>query len=154
MERRLFFTAALCIFSLILGVGFLSAAEVTYEKDIRPMMEKRCFFCHGKDSPTIEEFDKNKEEYKKKMKGPRMDTYENLINFIKGADAGAIMRRLDDGKNTKDGKPGNMYVYLGSTDEERQKNLKTFKEWIGYWTLKKRADLTQEELKKFKIPKE
>jgi hypothetical protein len=38
---------------------------------------------------------------------------------------------LDDGKNTKDGKPGNMYQYLGATEDERQKNLKLFKKWVG-----------------------
>lgn len=40
---------------------------------------------------------------------------------------GAMMRRLDDGKGAKDGKPGNMYQHLGGTEEERQKNLALFK---------------------------
>ncbi len=51
------------------------------------------------------------------------------------------MRRLDDGKG---GKPGNMYQYLGSTEEERQQNLKLFKEWVGNWTLKKWKDITKD----------
>ena len=41
------------------------------------------------------------------------------------------MRRLDDGKSASEGKPGNMYQYLGATDEERQKNLNLFKAWVG-----------------------
>ncbi|MBT9537978.1 MAG: hypothetical protein IVZ94_07575 [Nitrospirae bacterium] len=61
------------------------------------------------------------------------------------------MRRLDDGKNTKDGKPGNMYQYLGSTEEERQQNLKLFKDWVGNWTLKKRKDITKEEMEGIKV---
>ena len=62
------------------------------------------------------------------------------------------MRRLDDGKNTKDGKPGNMYLYLGATDAERQKNLTLFKEWIGKdaWTHKRKDTITKEELARIK----
>ncbi|MBI5182528.1 MAG: hypothetical protein HZA06_06425 [Nitrospirae bacterium] len=62
------------------------------------------------------------------------------------------MRRLDDGKNTKDGKPGNMYQNLGSTDDEKQKNLAVFKKWVGSWNLKKRAEITDAELKAITAP--
>ena len=81
-----------------------------------------------------------------------MDSYPLLLEFVKGKDAGAIMRRLDDGKNTKDGKPGNMYTFLGKDEEEREKNLKTFKSWIGSWSLKRKAELTEEELRKVTAP--
>jgi len=37
---------------------------------------------------------------------PRLVTYGNLMVMVKGSDAGGLMRMLDDGKNTKDGKPG------------------------------------------------
>jgi len=50
-----------------------------------------------------------------------MDTYKNLMVFVNGKDTGALMRRLDDGKNIKESQPGNMYKWLGSTDEERPK---------------------------------
>ena len=68
-----------------------------------------------------------------------MDTYADLIFFVGWPDTGAIMRRLDDGSNTADRKPGNMYQYLGATDEERRVNLKVFKAWVGEgtWTLKR-----------------
>jgi len=110
--------------------------------------------CHGSDSPTIEEFKKDKEGFKQRMKGPRMDTYENLLIFVNGKDAGALMRRFDDGKNTKDGKPGNMYQYLGRDDSERAANLELIKKWVGHWTLKKRAEMTEEDLKAIKALKE
>ena len=42
----------------------------------------------------------------------------------------AVERRLDDGKNAE-GKPGNMYAFLGSTDQDRAKNLATLKSWLG-----------------------
>jgi hypothetical protein len=70
--------------------------------------------------------------------------------FVNGKDTGALMRRLDDGKNTKEGKPGNMYTGLGKTDEERAKNLETVKKWVGGWTLKRKAEITEEELKAIK----
>lgn len=140
-----------------LGVLFAAAAVAaeqapTYEANIRKIIAERCIACHGPNSPTMEEFDRDKEGYKKKMKGPRLDTYAHLMVVVKGSDAGALMRRLDDGKNTKDGKPGNMYERLGSTDAERAANLAIFKKWIGNWTLKRRKDLTKEELDGIKAP--
>jgi hypothetical protein len=70
---------------------------------------------------------------------------------------GALMRRLDDGK-AAGGKPGNMYQYLGSSDEERAKNLNAIKTWLGdgAWNLnrwKARKDvpgITKEQLEKVK----
>jgi hypothetical protein len=81
-----------------------------------------------------------------------MDSDANLVVFVNGSDAGAVMRRLDDGKNTKDGKPGNMYNYLGSTDAERAQRLEQFRKWVGNWTLKRRKELTTSELAAIKVP--
>ena len=47
--------------------------------------------------------------------------------MVNGSDTGAIMRRLADGANTRDNKPGNMYPHLGSSDAERAANLALFK---------------------------
>lgn len=143
--------------SLIVVVGYSVAAEksaVTYEKNVKQIMSEKCLSCHGSDSPTIDEFKKDKEGFKKKMKGPRMDTYENLMIFVDGKDAGALMRRLDDGKNTKDGKSGNMHQYLGKTDSERAAMLEIIKKWVGGWTLKKKTEMTEEDLKAIKALKE
>ena len=123
---------------------------VTYEKDVKSIISKGCLSCHGSDAPTIEEFDKNKEGFKQKNKGPRMDTYQYLMIFVNGKDTGALMRRLDDGKNTKDGKPGNMYINIGGTDLERAKNLEIIRKWVGSWTLKRKAEITEEELRAIK----
>jgi hypothetical protein len=125
---------------------------VTYDKDIKQIVAKQCIFCHGAKSPAMEEFKQDEAGYKKKMKGPRFDTYANLMVVVKGSDAGALMRRLDDGKNTKDGKPGNMHTHLGSTDAERSSNLETFKKWVGSWTLKRKKELSKEELGAIKAP--
>jgi len=127
------------------------ADEVKYTTHIKPVLEKMCAQCHGADAPEMKEFKKDKDKYKAMYKGPRMDSYAYLIQFIGWPDAGAVMRRLDDGKGAKDGKPGNMYEYLGATDEERQKNLTTFKEWVGNWNLKKWPEVTREDLDKLKI---
>jgi hypothetical protein len=137
---------------MVTAVSVTAGEAVTYEKDIKGIIAKRCLFCHGPKSPTMEEFDRDKEGFKKKMKGPRFDTYEHLMVLVKGSDAGAMMRRLDDGKNTKDGKPGNMYKRLGKTDAERAANLDIFKKWIGNWTLKRRKELSKEELEAIKAP--
>jgi len=108
------------------------AAEATYTKDIKPLVEAKCTACHGAASPTLAEFLKDDKKFAAAMKGPRIDTYADLVMLIGWPDTGAIMRRLDDGKSAlAGGKPGNMYQYLGGTDEERQKNLQTFKDWVG-----------------------
>lgn len=135
------------------GVGVVASCgappaapeRVTYENTIRALVHKRCGECHGPKSPTMAEFDKDKERYKKDDKGPRYDTYENLLVVVNGSDTGALMRRLDDGKNTKDGKPGNMHENLGDDDAERAANLAVFKRWVGGWTLKRSTEISPAE---------
>jgi mono/diheme cytochrome c family protein len=108
------------------------AAEATYTKDIKPLFDSKCVGCHGPASPYFGEFDKEPKKFAAAMKGPRMDSYADIVFFTGWPDTGAIMRRLDDGKSAlAGGKPGNMYQYLGGTEEERQKNLQTFKNWVG-----------------------
>lgn len=127
--------------------GSAAAQSVTYENSVKKILADRCIVCHGAGAPTLPEFDKDKDGWKKKMKGPRLDNYANLMILVNGTDAGAFMRRLDDGKNTKDGKPGNMYVWLGSSDAERAQRLGVMKQWVGNWSLKRRKDLTEGELR-------
>jgi hypothetical protein len=128
--------------------GAAAAQSVTYENGVKKILSERCMACHGKGAPTLAEFDKDKEGWKKKMKGPRIDNYDNLVILVKGSDAGAFMRRLDDGKNTKDGKPGNMYNYLGKNADERAERLAVMKKWVGSWSLKRRNELSEGELAK------
>ncbi|MGE5238993.1 MAG: cytochrome C [Chloroflexota bacterium] len=137
-----------CLICLFWGGMVLSAhgQEVRYTTHIKPVFDMHCTGCHGADSPEYGDFEKEKDKYTAQFKGPRMDTYAHLVQFTAWRDTGALMRRLDDGKNTKDGKPGNMYQNLGGTDEERQKNLKLFKAWVGNWTLKRWPDVTKKEL--------
>ncbi len=148
--RSITFLLLLAGLALALPVG-VQADEVKYTTQIKQIMDAKCIECHGADSPEHREFKSNKKKYEEKSKGPRMDSYTNLIYFIGWPDSGAMMRRLDDGKSTKDGKPGNMYQYLGSTDEERQKNLASFKQWVGNWNLKRWADVTKEEMNGIKV---
>ena len=147
-------------FCAVFGVSIAGfAADVTYRKDIRPLMVQKCLFCHGTDAPYLGDFEENKKKFEAAFKGPRMDTYADVVFFIGWPDTGAIMRRLDDGKNTSDGKPGNMYQNLGATEEERQKNLNLFKEWVGKdaWKLNrwgargKVPAITKEDLDKVKV---
>lgn len=124
------------------------ADNITYRDHIKPLWESQCAACHGANSPYLGDFEENEEKYVTKNIGPRMDTYADLLMYIAWPDTGALMRRLDDGKMTKDGKPGNMYVYLGASDKERQQNFELFKSWIGEnaWTHKRAKAITKEEL--------
>ncbi|WP_114970164.1 cytochrome C [Rhodoferax ferrireducens] len=135
------------------------AADVTYLKDIKPLIKAQCGECHGDDAPTLHEFDLDPEKYKKEKLGPRTSTYETLLQLVGWPDAGALMRRLDDGANSGDKKPGNMYKNLGETEEERATNLKLIKAWVGEgaWNLnrwEKRGDVpavTKEQLDRLQL---
>ncbi len=114
------------VFWTVFTAGAAIAAgkgEVTYEKDVKKIISEHCLSCHGSDAPTMEAFKKDEAGFKKAMKGPRMDTYANLMVVVNGSDTGALMRRLDDGKSTKDGKPGNMYNYLGGTEAGKWRRI-------------------------------
>jgi hypothetical protein len=131
------------------------AEEITYTKHIRPVWEDQCERCHGSSAPPYETFMGDPKKYEADDKGPRMDTYESLMFFVKDPkEAGAMMRRLDDGAKTKDGQPGNMYRHLGRSDK-RKENFQLFRQWIGEdaWITKKTEDFTPEDLQKIKAAK-
>lgn len=128
------------------------AEEITYRKHIKPLFDEQCLACHGKDSASeYGAFKDEKDKWLAKGQGMRMDTYSHLIFYTAWLDTGSLMRRLDDGKNAKDGKPGNMYQHLGASEEERQKNLALFKSWVGNWTLKRWPEITKEDMNGIKV---
>jgi hypothetical protein len=136
------------------------AQDVTYRKDIKPIIDSKCAGCHGAGAPSLTDFQLDQKKYTAAMKGPRMDTYADLVMLVGWPDTGAIMRRLDDGKSEHaGGKPGNMYTFLGGTEEERQQNLRTFKAWVGPggWNLNrfktrgKVPGITKEQLEKIQV---
>lgn len=134
---------SLCLSAIALALGASAMAQepVTYRGKIGPMVKAQCVECHGADAPLRTEFKLNEEKYKKDKLGPRMTTYEELVQFVAWPDTGALMRRLDDGSNTADKKPGNMHKYLGETDAERAANLALVKAWVGpgAWNLNRFA---------------
>lgn len=127
------------------------AGDITYTEHIKPVFKKRCARCHGEKSPEHMEFIQDTKKYRKKMKGPKMHSYTHMISFVVWPDTGSLMRALDDGKNSQNGKPGKMYRHLGKSDEERQQNLDLFKRWVSYWTLKEWDDIDKEEINKMKL---
>ncbi len=144
---------------LVIGLGVTAflwtvqaqAAEVTWQKDIKPIFDKRCAGCHGSDSPEAAEFKKDKKKWTDKSIGMRMDTYSHLLSFVGWPDAGALMRRLDDGSGKADKKTGNMYEHLGDNETERKANLDVFKAWVGNWNTKRWSDVSKEELNTLKV---
>ncbi len=145
----------------VLGVIMTSplyAQEVIYSANIAALFKKSCSECHGADAPNYAQFKAKEDFYKKEKIGPRMNSYEEVLHYIAWPQTGAMMRRLDDGTNTPDKKPGNMYRHLGETDAERSANLKLMKSWIGEdaWflnRLNKRGDVpgvSLEQLQKVK----
>ncbi|WP_296492562.1 cytochrome C [Rhodoferax sp.] len=141
------------------------AADVTYRNDMAPLLKKYCAECHAAtaDAPSMAEFKLDEEKYKKAKVGPRSDTYEHLLQLVNGNSTGAFMRRLDDGTNpyAKEGKPGNMYKYLGETEAERAANFKIVNAWVvgegNKWDMNgigQRGDMppiTLEQLRRMKL---
>lgn len=148
-KRRLGWSGALL--AALAAVPARGSEEVRYSIHIRPVFEQKCAPCHGGGAPEYGDFNKDPERYKKIPQGPRMDDHAHLVHFTGWPDTGALMRRLDDGKGTRGGKPGNMYPYLGADEAERQANLGLFKAWVGHWTLKRFPQLTKEDLAGIKV---
>lgn len=142
---------------IVLGVvlcfaSIASSEEITYRKHIKPLFDSKCRACHGSDAaPEYYAFKEDQNKWTAQGKGMRMDTYSHLVFYTAWPDTGALMRRLNDGRGVKDGKPGNMYQHLGGTEEERQQNLKLFKEWVGNWTMKRWKEISKEDIDGIKV---
>ena len=135
------------------------AENITYSQHIQPLWQARCASCHGPSSVYWGEWQKHKDAYKKQNKGPRMDTYAELLHFVGWPQTGALVRQLDDGRSNGKGKAGGMYQHLGANDAERQANLQLFKAWVGvdawsgkHWQPKKDLPgVSKSELERLKL---
>lgn len=145
MNKKIFsFVITTILFAFVFSVY---AEEVKYRTHIKPIIESKCAGCHnGLEYEAWKEAVAKNPDMKKDMIGMKMDTFRSLTAYVFWPNTGALMRRLDNGANTKDGKPGNMYEYLGDTKEEREKNLEIFKKWVPVWKLGRLNELTKEEI--------
>ena len=149
---------ALALVALIAAAAPADAQDLTWRKDIQPVMQAHCSACHGANAPVYEDWNLDRDKWTKQSVGPRMDTYATFMRHVVWPATGSVMRRLDDGKGAPGGKPGNMHEFLGGTNEERAKNLQTFKAWLGdgAWNLNRwetRGNvpgITKEQLDKIK----
>ena len=136
----------------LLAVAQQAQSQPTYRDAVRKVFDEKCAVCHGKNAaPEYQAFKQEKDKWLASGQGMRMDSYSLLISHVGWPETGSLMRRLDDGANTKDKKPGNMYQHLGSNEAERKANLTIFKEWVGSWTLKRWNEITKEELNGIKV---
>ncbi len=152
MRIRKMTLTMLSLMVMIVLSAAANAEDVRYTTHIQKIFEQKCSGCHGQHAaPEYDAFKAEKAQWLGKGQGMRMDTYSHLIFYTAWPDTGSLMRRLDDGKKAKEGKPGNMYQHLGSTEEERQTNLNIFKAWVGNWTLKRWNEITKEEMNGIKV---
>jgi hypothetical protein len=144
---------------LVLMARAADAQELTWRKDIQPIVQAQCGACHGSNAPIYEEWNLDRDKWTKQSVGPRMDTYAYFMRHVVWPATGSVMRRLDDGKSAgAGGKPGNMHQYLGGTKEESAKNLQTIQTWLGEgaWNLNRweargtTPGITKEQLDKIK----
>ena len=125
--RKVVFAIAVLVFLSTTA----DAQDLTWRKDVQPIVQAHCSACHGPNAPVYEEWNLDREKWTKQNVGPRLDTHALFMRHVVWPATGSVMRRLDDGKDTPGGKPGNMYDFLGGTDPERAKNLQTIKAWLG-----------------------
>ena len=64
--------AVACALAAASGAVFATEQAVTYENTIGKIVADRCLGCHGASSPSLAEFNKDKKDWEKKFKGPRM----------------------------------------------------------------------------------
>ncbi|MFN3846085.1 MAG: hypothetical protein ACK4RZ_09730 [Paracoccaceae bacterium] len=126
-------TLMVSIAATVISFSSATAEELTWRDDIEPMIAAKCGACHGSDKPTYGEWRLLSDEDRARV-GSRMDSYDHFMSYVIWPATGAMQRRLDDGTNLG-GQPGNMYVFLGATDEERAENLKMLSDWLGAWNL-------------------
>ena len=108
----------------------VGAQDLTWTKDIQPLIKAQCGMCHGASAPSYEEWNADRKNFEAKKVGPRMDNYADFMRHVVWPATGSLARRLDDGTNAG-GKAGNMYAFLGASDADRAKNLATIKAWLG-----------------------
>jgi hypothetical protein len=142
----------------VLFAGIITSAgaqELTWRKDIQPIITAKCAVCHGAKQPGFADW--NVQRVTDKNLAPQLVTYAYFMNHVVWPETGAIMRRLDDGKGAPGAKPGNMYPMLGSNDAERAKNLQTIKTWLGdgawnlnRWEKRDMPAIAKEQLDKIK----
>jgi hypothetical protein len=153
IETKGLVLAALAGFAMAAG-----AQDLTWRNDVAPIIRKQCAECHGAAAPDFGEWMLLSDDKRKKI-APRLDAYVNFMNHVVWPATGSVMRRLDDGTSAlAGGKPGNMHKHLGETDEERARNLKAIKAWLGEgaWNLNRfevRANVpgvTKEQFEKIK----
>ena len=73
-----------------------SAQDVTWRKDVQPIIAAKCAGCHGPNQPGFADW--NVQRVKDKNLAPQLVTYAYLMNHVVWPETGAVMRRLDDGK--------------------------------------------------------
>ena len=94
MNFRTFAVTALC------AVPFAVAAQdLTWSKDIQPLIKGQCGACHGASAPSYEEWNLDRKNFEAKKIGPRMDNYTDFMRHVVWPATGSMARRLDDGKN-------------------------------------------------------
>ncbi|MDO5648807.1 hypothetical protein [Paracoccus sp. (in: a-proteobacteria)] len=136
-----------------------AAQDLTWRDDIEPMIRTQCATCHSADKPNYREWRLLGDDERRKV-ASRMDDYTHFMEYVIWPATGAQQRRLDDGTNRADGQPGNMYMYLGRDEEQRQANLQMLKDWLGEgaWNLNRWGErdgvpgITKEQLDAVKAP--
>ena len=88
----------LAIFALCGLSASVAAQDLTWRKDIQPLIKDNCGACHGANAPSYEEWNLDRKNFEAKKIGPRMDNYTDFMRHVVWPATGAIARRLDDGK--------------------------------------------------------
>jgi hypothetical protein len=98
MNAKLLIAGMACAMAATAG-----AQDLTWGKDIQPLIKAQCGMCHGASAPSYEEWNADRKNFEAKKIGPRMDNYADFMRHVVWPATGSLARR-HDGKNAG-GKP-------------------------------------------------
>ena len=67
-------TPSLAVFAVAALSMNVGAQDLTWRKDIAPIVKAQCGACHGASAPVYEDWNLDRKNFEAKNIGPRMDT--------------------------------------------------------------------------------
>ena len=94
MKSKWLIAGATCAMATTVG-----AQDLTWTKDIQPLIKAKCGMDHGASAPRYEDRNADRKNFEAKKIGPRMDNYADFMRHVVWPATGSLARqprRWDD----------------------------------------------------------
>ena len=68
-----------------------AAQDLTWRKDIAPLIKEQCGACHGASAPSYEDWNLDRKNFEAKKIGPRMDNYTDFMRHVVWPATGSLV---------------------------------------------------------------